>query len=99
MVARRGVMRPGERCACSCRIQANGMAKCRESWSSSPSGHFAGFEQRAPSSLTKRWTFSGVLRIAIDVLQLSVVDAFNKFRKHVVSNTAEELLAAKPETE
>ena len=28
----------------------------------------------------KRWTFAGVLRIVIDVLQLAVVDFFNKFK-------------------
>ena len=29
----------------------------------------------------KRWTFAGVLRIVIDVLQLAFVDACNKFRR------------------
>jgi len=33
------------------------------------------------SCAAKRWTFAGILRIAVDLLQLFFVDWFNKFRK------------------
>uniref|UniRef100_A0A7S2GLM3 Uncharacterized protein n=1 Tax=Haptolina brevifila TaxID=156173 RepID=A0A7S2GLM3_9EUKA len=35
------------------------------------------------SCATKRWVFAGVLRFTIDLVQLAVVDAFNKFRRLV----------------
>uniref|UniRef100_A0A7S0LIA8 Uncharacterized protein n=1 Tax=Coccolithus braarudii TaxID=221442 RepID=A0A7S0LIA8_9EUKA len=55
---------------------------------SSPYYQIAGWIYRLPwSCALKRWTFAGVFRIIVDVLQLFVVDTFNKFRRRLSSVT------------
>uniref|UniRef100_A0A6U5LZA2 Uncharacterized protein n=1 Tax=Calcidiscus leptoporus TaxID=127549 RepID=A0A6U5LZA2_9EUKA len=42
----------------------------------------------------KRWTFAGLFRIVIDVVQLALVDWFNKFRRRVTTLTTPMLPAS-----